>query len=133
MNPATLRARILENASISNRLTAAIHDTFEVRDRDAASYAAWKAATAEFHARYDRLAFPGGYEGALERIESGDAETIEAAVVFLEVRPFFFRSGYMRTALLRRIVRLAPGTPYQARVAAILVEQQARRAARHRD
>jgi hypothetical protein len=39
----------------------------------------------------------------------------------------------MRTALLRRMKRLAPGTPLEARVAAILVEDRARRAARDRD
>ena len=35
----------------------------------------------------------------------GDQHTIEAAHCFLELRPYFFRSGYMRKELLRKINR----------------------------
>jgi hypothetical protein len=68
---------------------------------------AWEAACAEFHAQYDALAFPGGYEAGLRRIQAGDAEAIEAALVFLEQRPYFFRSQYMPTKLSRLLKRAA--------------------------
>jgi hypothetical protein len=58
------------------------------------------------------LAFPGGYEGALDRIVSGDPETMEAAICFLECRPYFFRSGYMFKDILRKCKR-APLSPEQ--------------------
>jgi hypothetical protein len=62
-------------------------------------------ACAEWHARYTGLAFPGGYEGAWDRILAGDAETMEAAICFLECRPYFFRSGYMFKDILRKCRR----------------------------
>ena len=75
----------------------------------------WKEACEEFHARYDGLAFPGGYQrgGALYRIAYGDADTMEAAICFLEIRPYFFRSGYMFKDILRKC-RRAPLSSAQA-------------------
>jgi hypothetical protein len=36
---------------------------------------------------------------------SGLTEAIEIAIQFLEVDPYFFRSGYIKTDLLRRLKR----------------------------
>jgi len=46
--------------------------------------------------------FPLGYQGggASRRILYGDPEAMEAAICFLEVRPYFFRSGYMYKDIL---------------------------------
>jgi hypothetical protein len=123
-----LRRRIQDNAAEIVRLHRAVHTTFRERHRDAAAHTAWQTAAAEFRDRYDALAFPGGYENGLTRLATGDADALEAAVVFLECRPYFFRSGYMRTTLLRRLKRLAPGTPYEARAAAIVEADRARKA-----
>ena len=79
-----------------------IHTTLARRNKSAADRNKWKQACAEFHARYNLLAFPGGYAGALDRIKSGDPATMEAAICFLECRPYFFRSGYMFKDILRR-------------------------------
>jgi hypothetical protein len=100
-NSVLIRA-IEKNAEEIRRLHDRIGATFEKRDR---SPEAWKAACAEFHQRYDQLAFPGGYAGALERILAGDPQTIEAALSFVECRPYFFRSGYMYKDLLRKLKR----------------------------
>lgn len=102
---ATVRQQIADGAREIARLDARIHETCKSRDNDPASHAAWKAACAEFHARYNELAFPGGYVDAVARMHSGDADTIEAALCFLELRPYFFRSGYMHQRLLRKIKR----------------------------
>ena len=45
----------------------------------------------------------GGYEGAMDRLVAGDLEAMEEAIYFIEPRPYFFRSGYMFDALLRKV------------------------------
>jgi hypothetical protein len=66
------------------------------------------------HSRYAGLAFPGGYEGNfLEQILNGDPQAMETAICFLEVRPYFFRSGYMFKDILRKC-RQAPLSSAQA-------------------
>jgi hypothetical protein len=105
-----LRQQIHANAAELRRLRACIEETLARRGRDRQ---AWRDACAEFHARYDALAFPGGYEGALERLVAGDLLTMEAALVFLELRPYFFRSGYMHKKLMRYAKR-APFSQAQA-------------------
>ena len=89
---------------------ARVRETFAERGRRPE---AWKDACAAFHASYDALAFPGGYQGALERLLAGDPATMEAAIVFLELRPYFFRSGYMHKKILR-YARRAPLAKAQA-------------------
>lgn len=119
MDPDETRALIDCNASEIARLHARIHETVKYRSRGSAEKQQWQQACAEFHARYDELAFPGGYSGALKRIAAGDPNAIEAAVCFLEVRPYFFRSGYMFKDILRKI-RRAPLSMVQAdRLAAV--------------
>ena len=86
-----------------------------------------------FHASV-ALAFPGGYRGALARIGSGDPEAMEAAICFLELRPYFFRSGYMFKALVSQLKRADLADLQRARFNAVLVAYQTwreqRRAAR---
>jgi hypothetical protein len=113
------RSLIERNASEISRLHARIHETVKLRGRGPAEKRVWEQACAEFHARYDELAFPGGYGGALERIVAGDPDAMEAAICFLEVRPYFFRSGYMFKDILRK-ARRAPLSNIQAnRLAAV--------------
>lgn len=66
-----------------------------------------------FHESYDALAFPGGLQQALQQLQAGDTMPVEAALAFLEIRPYFFRSQYIRTKLLRRLKHL-PLTTEQA-------------------
>lgn len=94
---------IQENAKRITELHNRIHETVKHRDDSPEARAAWSQACAEFHAQYDGLAFPGGYEAGLLKIHAGDEGAIENALAFLEVRPYFFRSGYMRIKLMRRL------------------------------
>jgi hypothetical protein len=116
-----LRQKIHADAAELRFLHARIKETFARRGRDRQ---AWSDACAEFHARYDALAFPGGYAGALERLIAGDPLTMEAALVFLELRPYFFRSGYMRKKLLRYAKR-APFSQAQARRFRVVAQRDA--------
>jgi len=116
-----LRQQIRANAAELRRLHARMHETFSRRGKDRQ---AWSEACAEFHARYDTLAFPGGYTGALERLVAGDELTMEAALVFLELRPYFFRSGYMRKKLMRYAKR-APFSKAQAQRLRFVLQRDA--------
>ncbi|HYP04793.1 MAG TPA: hypothetical protein VER03_01055 [Bryobacteraceae bacterium] len=103
MNADKVRRTILANAAEIVRLHNGVRETFRRRGESEARFQAWKSAAEDFQARYRVLAFPGGYEGALERIESGDPNAVEAALCFLELRPYFFRSGYLYEKLLPRV------------------------------
>ena len=113
MDSDRLKQEILENAAEIVRLHSRIHETVLDRAKNSAKRREWEQACAEFHTRYGGLAFPGGYGGALERLSSGDAKAMEAAICFLECRPYFFRSGYMFKDILRRC-RKAPLSSEQA-------------------
>jgi hypothetical protein len=93
---------IQRNAERIAEMRSRIHELSERRN-DPESRRAWQQVCAEFHATYDSLAFPGGYRTALDRLGCGDSETIDAALAFLELRPYFFQSGYMRETLMRRL------------------------------
>jgi hypothetical protein len=114
---------IQENAAEIARLHARIHETYGQKTKSPAFRAAWKAACEEFRQRYDRLAFPGGYDTAGARILAGGELAIEAALCFLEVRPYFFRSGYMYKVLLRRIKRVELSPDQATRLRSVLERQ----------
>jgi len=101
-NTIRLKKTILDNAAEIVRLHSRIHETFKLRSQSAEKRDEWKQAFVELHNRYNMLAFPGGYDDALDRIISGDPEAMEAALCFLECRPYFFRSGHMFKSILRK-------------------------------
>jgi nitrate reductase beta subunit len=92
---------IQRNAKRVTELHDRIHETFKRRDTSPEARAEWSRACDEFHSQYDALAFPGGYTAGLQKIQAGDTRAIEDALAFLEVRPYFFRSQYIRTKLTR--------------------------------
>jgi hypothetical protein len=128
MNTEQIKTTIRENAIELSRLNARIHETFKERDQGDRQFDQWSAVCEEFHARYNTLAFPGGYDGALDRIHTGDKFTIEAALCFLEVRPYFFRSGYMYKDILRRLKRSPLSEPQRLRLDEVLRRLEAWRA-----
>ena len=108
-----IKELILRHGEEISRLNAHIHETFKSRTKSPEQRRKWQDACAEFHRRYNQLAFPGGYEGALSKIRSGDLNAMEAGICFLECRPYFFRSGYMFKDILRAC-RHAPLSADQA-------------------
>jgi hypothetical protein len=95
------RCVIQENAKRVTELHDRIHETVKRRDSSPEARAEWSRACSEFHSQYDALAFPGGYAAGLAKIQAGDSRAVEDALAFLEVRPYFFRSQYIRTKLTR--------------------------------
>jgi len=114
---------IHHNAQLINELHDRLHDEFRKQPHGLAH----KRACEEFNAKYDFLAFPGGYESGISKIEEGDPTAIEAALSFLEVRPYFFRSQYMRTKILR-LLRHAPMTENQKARLLTIRQKKAERA-----
>jgi hypothetical protein len=119
MDSERIKERIRESAAEIVRLHSRIHETLSERGKNAQKRQEWETACSEFHTRYTHLAFPGGYDGALERISSGDPESMESAICFLECRPYFFRSGYMFKDILRRCRRVPLSAGQAARLKVI--------------
>jgi len=126
-----MKELLTRNAEEIRRLHGRIHETVRHRDKSADQKERWQRACAEFHARYDKLAFPGGYNTAVDRILSGDSEAIEAALCFVELRPYFFRSGYMFKALLPKLKRAPLAAAETSRLQAVLSAYEAWRHAKH--
>jgi hypothetical protein len=101
-----------QNARRITELHDRVSETVRHRDTSPEARAEWQRACAEFHRQYDALAFPGGYEAGLQKIRDGDSRAIEDALAFIEARPYFFRSQYIR-AKLTRLLKHAPLSPRQ--------------------
>jgi hypothetical protein len=123
-----LKGHMLSNAKEIERLRARIDASVKLRNNGPKEKAAWEAACHAFHARYDALAFPGGYSDALDRIVSGDAAAIEAALCFLELRPRFFRSGYMYKDILSKTMRAQLSEAQKSRLLQVQENNEAYRA-----
>jgi hypothetical protein len=95
------RCVVQENAKRITELHDRIYETFKLRATSPEARDEWSRACQAFHSQYDALAFPGGYEAGLRKLQAGDVDAIEDALAFVEVRPYFFRSQYMRTKLTR--------------------------------
>ena len=100
------------NAAELRSLHEAIHIAFARRSESVAHLQEWQAACRRFHEAYDRLAFPGGLARGLSLLANGDPAMIEESIRFLEVDPWFFRSGYIKAEIIRHL-RRAPLSPAQ--------------------
>jgi hypothetical protein len=112
MNSDRIKQTILDNAAEIVRLSQQLHETRKQRELSPEKWSEWQQVYTGSYERYLSLAFPGGLDGAYERIVSGYPEAMEAAICFLELRPYYFRSGYMFEDILRKC-KHAPLSPEQ--------------------
>jgi hypothetical protein len=125
-----LREQMIENAAEINRLHRRVHETFS-GSRGEHSREQWTQACREFHDRYAQLCMPGGWDsGFMARLKAGEFHTVETALCFLELRPYFFRSGYMWQDLLRKCKRVPMSEEQAARFIALLERYSAWKANR---
>jgi hypothetical protein len=101
---ADIAAQIRENTRELVRLNERIHETVRFRSRSEADRDEWGKACEEFHRRFDDLIFPGGSE-RWEAFLRRDPAEVNSAVAFLEVDPWFFRSGYLKQIIWDRLKR----------------------------
>lgn len=72
----------------------------------------------EFDQKFDELAFPGGLREGLQKLAAGDLKAIEAGILMLELRPFYYRAQYIRTAITRLLKKQKLAPKLQARFVA---------------
>ena len=112
-----LRARGQEAESARR----AIREAWSHRDESPEALQRWLDSIAEFRAAVDR-AWPSGFWAAFERLPSGDPAAIESATLFLEADPWFFRSGYVKAELIRRLNRVPLAPEIEERLRGVVLD-----------
>lgn len=123
MNTDRIKREILESGREIERLRARVKETFSHRDESDSARKAWTEACSDFHKRYMQVSLPGGFDDIEARILAGEPYAVEAALCFLEVRPYFFRSGYMFQTLLRKLKRAPLAENQRLRLDAVVERQ----------
>ena len=115
-----------ENAGRLRELNAEIDRPFGDGPLLSIHVKAHDIACAVFHSQYDSLAFPGGLREALQKLKTGDPCVVEAAIQYLEVKPRFFRSGYIAETILHRLRHVALTSSQVARLVSVVLDSIAR-------
>jgi hypothetical protein len=90
------------------------------------TYAAWEATVEAFWAAA-RATYPPGFWNAYEDLKAGGQSGVETAIEFLEADPICFRSGYLKSDILKFLGRLSL-TPRQCeRLRCVVLAVTARR------
>ena len=77
---------------------------------------AWKDASEAWHAYRPEVLAAFWRPAGLSGLEQGDPELLELALCYLEVDPYYFRSGYLKTRLFRRLRRMTLGETERQRI-----------------
>jgi hypothetical protein len=93
------QTQIAENAKKLRELQKRIHETFRLKPHGAEHHAACR----DFDEHYDALAFPGGLYDVLKRLKDHDTTIVDDIISFLREDPQYFRSGYHKEEMLRRL------------------------------
>ena len=118
---------IQENTKRIRELHGKMHSTLRGLAYGTSTVADQEQAAATFKAEYDALAFPGGFDAGMRLLESGDPDIIEYALAFLEVWPYFYRSGYMRKKIIRLLKRVTLDSDQSTRFERVLRFEQSRK------
>jgi len=102
---------ILKNAQTLTQMHKDLHQKAEDQ---AHNPQALQDATKLFNDSYNQLAFPGGLDTELTLLKNGDPKAIAAAIEYLDANPYFFRSGYVKGEIARRLKQVTL-TPQQTK------------------
>jgi len=111
---------VKRNSSEIERLRSRIDETVRLRSRSRMDRDAWAKACEDFHVAYGELFFPGG-EPHWAAFVAGENDGIEAAIVFLEADPYFFRSGYLKQQIWHRLKRTPQSVEQTQRIEATIL------------
>ena len=121
--------RLIQDESAAlHALHERVHATFRTRDSGRHARDAWSQACHEFHTHVSRL--DPYLQRAFQDRRYSDKDLIEFVVCFLEVDPYFFRSGYLKQDLLTRIKRSELRDRVKRRLRSVLVDAVNRRGTR---
>jgi len=119
---------IKSEAAKLEALHAAIDRTVVDRDKNDEARRAWDSACEAFHTYRSRM--DPYLERACDEERYADSDLLEFAVAFLEVDPWFFRSGYLKQILLTRLKRSDLSEPLRQRLRRVLADAARRRGTR---
>ncbi len=82
-----------------------IHETFRCRAESREAWIAWEQACRTFHSYKSPTRFIESADGR-QKLREGNPRLLEHAIVFLELDPYMFGSGYAKKAIIRCIKNL---------------------------
>lgn len=109
-------------------LHEAIHHAVPFRDRSPSADEAWRLACSDFH--YHTSLLDPYFARVWNEPELEDQETIEFVITFLELDPRFFRSGYLKEVMLKKIGRAELSRHQVSRLRAVLLDAVLQRGGR---
>ena len=98
----TFENLIAKESEILNRLHKNIHKTFIKRGKSKSGLKAWKEACQKCHSYKSGLDYYTE-KACLDKAYSG--EILEFVICFLEIDPWFFRSGYLKQVFITKLKR----------------------------
>jgi hypothetical protein len=112
-----LVARRAEEIAVSHRL---VNETVVHRSESAEGRQAWSEAAARHKLAVKTVESPD-WIALIQKIKRSDPMAVEAAIVYLEVDPWCFRSGYFKERILRELSRAHLDEPDKRRIRVVLV------------
>jgi hypothetical protein len=125
MKTHSMRRLMEDNAVVLRRLHQNVKNSHQRLQEDGG--VAWQQAVAAYNGQYDTLAFPGGLSQALDKLQMGDPQTAETALIFLEVHPYFFRSQYHFKKIVQLLKKLHLRPDLQQRFEVVLAAAHQRK------
>ncbi len=107
MNMTETHISILKSERQINRLRENIKQNYAKRNKNKTAHQAWINACNDFQQNYHTLIFDHdgyiGERGLFQLLAENDSYAMEFAICFIELRPYFYFSGYIYQKLLRKL------------------------------
>ena len=122
------RQLIIDEAAKLNELHEKVHESYSYRGKGAKGYRVWEEACKLFHKYESPL--DEYLEKACSAKKYDDNDLLEFVVQFLELDPWFFRSGYLKQIFLTKIKRSNISETMKSRLRNVLMDAVNKRGAR---